>query len=223
MANPNVFILAADNSPKLLPLLRSNPSLASSQDANGYSLFHAAASYNHLELLRTLGNEFQLDPNNIKDEDGETALFVVETVKAAQVLLEELKADPSIRNAEGRTAEEKIQTEGDFVTIAEFLKESRTKGAATVGDAAPSNLPDHRGGHPPPMPPNVKVRLGTVEDEQPVGDSAEPDPVFRQRIEELAAREDFRGREGQRQLRELITDAVRGVGESERDVRQRVE
>ena len=116
MSTANPYTLAAENSPRLLPLLRSQPSLASSQDAHGYSIVHAAASYNHLELLRTLISEFNVDVN-MKDEDGETALFVVETVEAAQLLCEELQIDPSIRNAEGETAEEKILHEGDYTVI----------------------------------------------------------------------------------------------------------
>ena len=88
---PNPYLLAADNSPELLPLLRSNPALASSQDEHGYSLVHAAASYNHLDLLRALVRDLHVDVN-LKDEDDETALFVVETPEAAKVLVEELGA-----------------------------------------------------------------------------------------------------------------------------------
>lgn len=218
MANQNPFTLAADNSPHLIPLLRSHPTLASSQDAHGYSIPHAAASYNHLDLLRTLVNEFRVDVN-IKDEDGETPLFVVETVEAAQCLLEELKADPTIKNAEGLTAEEKIRSDGDNVTIADFLRESRFRSASNTGQRSEDHLTD--GDHPPPLPPNVRMQLGTLVDEQSIGDGAEADPEFRRRIEELAAREDFQGEDGQRQLRELITDAVRGSGSNERSVRQR--
>ena len=214
----NPFTLAADNSPHLLPLLRSNPSLASTQDAHGYSLPHAAASYNHLDLLRTLVNEFHVDVN-IRDEDGETPLFVVETVQAAQCLLEELKADLTIRNVEGMTAEEKIQAEGDNVTIADFLRESRLR--SLPGTAGVSEQLHDNGDRLPPLPPNVKMQLGSLVDEESLGDGAQVDPEFRQRIEELAARDDFRGEEGQRQLRELITDAIRGAGSGERDVRRR--
>ena len=218
MANQNPFILASDNSPNLLPLLRSNPSLASSQDSHGYSLPHAAASYNHLDLLRTLVNEFHVDVN-IKDEDGETPLFVVETVEAAQCLLEELKADASVRNAEGMTAEEKIRTDGDNITISDFLREARLR--TDSGADGDSSRTESNGDHLPPLPPNVRMHLGSVEDEETLGDASQVNPEFRQRIEELAAREDFQGDEGQRQLRELITDAVRGAGTDERDVRQR--
>ena len=220
MENQNPFTLAADNSSQLLPLLRSNPSLASSQDEHGYSLLHAAASYDHLDLLRTLVNDLNVDVN-IKDEDDETPLFVVETVEAAQCLLEELKADPEIRNAEGQTAEEKIQAEGDNVTIADFLRESRLR--ASLQTAKASDYPQRNLDHPPPLPPNVKLQLGSLQDEENLGDSGQVDPEFKRRIEELAARDDFRGEDGQQQLRELIADAIKGAERDDRGVRQRQE
>ncbi|KAL8687333.1 MAG: hypothetical protein Q9218_006466 [Villophora microphyllina] len=219
MTTPNIFILASDNSPHLLPLLRSNPTLASSQDSHGYSLLHAAASYNHHDLLYSLINEFHVNPN-IKDEDGETPLFVAETVETARLLVEDLGCNPAIKNHEELTAEEKIRGEGDFVVVADYLKEQRTRSGSTEGGDSIGEASQR----PPPLPPNVTLNVGTTtEDEVP----EEVDPVFRAKIEELAAREDFRGEEGQRQLRELVTEAVRGVekdaeGGGGRDVRRRV-
>ncbi|KAL8895876.1 MAG: hypothetical protein Q9192_003393 [Flavoplaca navasiana] len=217
MSTPNVFILASDNSPQLLPLLHSKPSLALSQDEHGYSLVHAAASYGHHELLRTLIRDFQVDVN-IKDEDGETSLFAVETVETAKILVEELDCDTSLKNDEGLTAEEKIRTEGDFVTVADYL---RTVSARAACGSSPNDESDAQRQQEeaplPPLPPNVTVNMGTTtEDEVP----EDVDPAFRARIEELASREDFQGEEGQKQLRELVTDAVRKV--EERDVRRRV-
>ncbi|KAL8672550.1 MAG: hypothetical protein Q9168_002986 [Polycauliona sp. 1 TL-2023] len=215
MSTPNVFILASDNSPQLLPLLRSDHSLASSQDEHGYSLLHAAASYGHHVLLRILIQEFEVHVN-IKDEDGETPLFVVETVETAKILVNELHCDTSIKNNEGMTAEEEIRSAGDFVTVADFLRTASTNGSS-------ANEGSDRQGGPeeqplPQLPPNVTVNMGTTTEEE-VPD--EVDPAFRARIEELASREDFKGEEGQKQLRELVTDAVRGV--EGRDVRRRVD
>lgn len=227
MAQPNIFLLAADNSASLLPLLRTDPSLASSQDAHGYSLLHAAVSYQHLDLLRQLVQEFHADVN-IKDEDGETPLFVVETVEAAQCLVEKLHADASVRNAEGMTAEEKIEGEGEFPTVAAYLRETRIRNPSSTSDVATTAPVSTEGvvngvHPPPPLPPNVTVNVGTMAEQTPDGEEA--DPEFRRRIEELASRENFQGEEGQRELRELITDAVRGVGAGghERDVRRRLD
>ncbi|MCJ1286284.1 hypothetical protein MMC26_005629 [Xylographa opegraphella] len=219
MAQTNPFLLAADNSPKLLPLLRSKPELALSQDEHGYSCMHAAASYNHLDFLRILVAEFKADVN-IRDEDGETALFVVETVEAAHVLLDELNADPTITNADGVTAEEKIRAEGDYPTIADYLLEARIR---TVSGSDASRTTSSGFQHLPPLPPNVTINVGTL-DSADAGDGNDqtPDPEFRKRIEELARRDDFEAEQGQQDLRDLVKDAVRGVGsDREREVRRR--
>lgn len=210
----NTFLLAADNSPILLPLLRQAPALASKQDEHGYSLMHAAASYNHLDLLRKLVTEFSVNVD-LRDEDGETALFVVETVECAKVLVEELHADITVRGIEGKTGREKISEEGDFPQVAVYLRmkelEAHVNGAAgteTSNGVRP----------PPPVPEGVTVDFGTMAPE----DAGElVDPEFRRRIEELAAREDFQGESGQETLRALITEALRGEVGQEREVRQR--
>jgi len=211
----NPFLLAADNPDQLITLLQANPPLASSQDEHGYSLMHAAASYNHLDLLRALVHEFHVNVD-LKDEDGETALFVTETVECAKLLVEELHASITIRGNEGKTAREKIAEEDDFPQVAVYLRvkelEAQVNGTSGAEDAT-------NGVHaPPPLPAGVSIDIGTMAPED-AGELA--DPEFRRRIEELAARGDFQGEEGQRQLRELITEALRGEVGQERDVRQR--
>jgi len=211
-ANP--FLLAADNPAQLLVLLESNPELASSQDEHGYSLLHAAASYNHLDLVRALVKDYHVNVD-LKDEDGETALFVVESVECAKVLVEELQASITIRGEEGRTAREKIVEEDDFPQVAVYLRIKELENQ--VDDMTPENATD--GLHPaPPLPAGLSVNIGTMAPD----DAGEVvDTEFRQRIEELAAREDFQGEAGQHALRELITEALRGEVGGERDVRQR--
>jgi len=218
MSDLNPFLLAANTpSPdaRLLPLLRSNPSLASKQDSHGYSLLHAAASYDHIDLLRTLINEFKVDVN-LRDEDNETCLFVAETVEAAKCLVEELHVDVGAQNDDGMTAREKFESEGEFPSVAAYL----AQGIAASSEIA--GLSDSQSGHLPPLPPNVKLNIGTVTDqtEAELG-TQEPDPEFRRRIEELASQENFHTEEGQRQLRELIADAVRGVSHDEHDSQRR--
>jgi uncharacterized protein len=215
----NSFLLAADNSPELLPLLRANPSLASAQDEHGYSLLHAAASYNHIDLLRTLVHELKVTVD-LKDEDGETALFVCETVECARILVEELKADTSIQGEEGKTAREKIELEDDFPEVAAYLS-----GLESGNDASQSNTINGNGvqsnllNQAPPLPEGVTIDIGTMSQDD-VGEEV-VDPEFKRRIEELAARGDFQGEDGQRELRQLITEAVRGQVGQEREVRRR--
>lgn len=230
MGTLNPFTLAADNSPSLLPLLRSDASLASKQDEHGYSLMHAATSYGHVDLLRSLANEFDVDVN-IRDEDGETALFVVETVEIAQLLVEGLGADVDVTNNDGQTAEEKIKSEGDYPTVATFLREVRFRSNSTSTISAgmqsqiPSDGSDIFVDEPPGlMPRNIRVNVGTMEETQGADGHGDIDPEFKKRIEELASREDFNSAEGQQQLRDLVHDAVKEVDvpTTDRDVRQRL-
>jgi uncharacterized protein len=217
MAN-NPYILAADNSPALLPLLRSNPALASGQDEHGYSLVHAAASYNHLDLLRILVNEFGVDIN-LRDEDGETALFVVETVEAARALVDELDIDLAAKNSEGQTALEKISDEGDFPLVSDYLhgvEVARSNGQVN------GNAINHVSGQElPPAPEGMTVTMTTMAPTE--GTEEAIDPEFRRRIEQLAEREDFHTEQGQAALRQLVQDAIADPSVTERNVRARQE
>lgn len=235
MAPPNPFILAADDPAALLVLLESNPSLAKEQDEHGYSLVHAAASYNHLDLLRRLITDYSV-PVDLRDEDGETALFVVESVDAAKLLVEELKLDATIKSDEGQTAREKIEEEGEWPAVAEYLASLEGEGTIT---SAPANKEDvdrateqQTNGEgngvvgisstATALPGGIQIRMGTMEEAEAEG--LEPDPEFRRRIEELAARDDFHTPEGQAELRRLVEDAVLGnggVAGEDRNVRPR--
>lgn len=216
MSNP--FLLAADNSPELLPLLRANPALAPAQDDHGYSLVHAAASYNHLDLLHALIREFNVDVD-LRDEDNETALFVVETVEAAEALIA-LGADPTITGDEGKTARQRIEEEGDFPEVAAYLASLEPGGSAAQTSESNIGAPSPPiAGRVPPLPEGLSIDVGTMRPED-IGDN-EVDEEFRRKIEELAARGDFQGEEGQAELRRLITEALRGQVEEERTVRQR--
>ena len=70
--------------------------------------------------------------------------------------------------------------------------------------------------------PNVSINVGAAPEENVV-EGQEPDPEFRRRIEELASSENFQSEEGQKELRDLIIDAVRDVSNEDRDVRRRVD
>ncbi|KAE8153483.1 hypothetical protein BDV25DRAFT_149223 [Aspergillus avenaceus] len=218
MAQPNPYILASDNPTALLTLLRSNPSIASNQDEHGYSLLHAAASYNHIDLLRALVQEFNVDVN-LLDEDGETCLFVSETIEIAKCLVEELGIDFNRKNDEGLTALETIEADGSFPEVAVYLRLAMGLSAAAPDQAADALNPA------PPLPPNVKVNLGTVSEQEANAGTDEVDPEFKRRIDELASREDFQSEATQNQLRQLVMDALRGTNADtqDRDVRRRME
>lgn len=223
---PNPFILAADDPTALLALLESNPSLAKEQDEHGYSLVHAAASYNHLGLLRRLINDFAV-PVDLRDEDGETALFVVESVDAAKVLVEELKLDYKIANDEGQTAREKIESEEEWPAVASYLAglEGETSATAAGKETTAGEQTNGNGegsSSSTALPGGIQIRMGTMEEAEAEG--LEPDPEFKRRIEELAARDDFQTPEGQAELRRLVEEAVLGRGgvvSEERNVRPR--
>lgn len=215
--------LVPDNPSAVLQHLENEPTLASAQDSHGYSLLHAAASYSHGDLLRTLVQQYEASAN-ISDEDNETPLFYAENVDIAGLLLE-LGADLSHKNSDGQTAEDKIDGDEEFPLVAAFL---RQKAAALAGQPATngvvSNGTTEQLMHPPPVPEGIQVSIGTMQ--EPEGEA--PDPEFRRRIEELAAREDFQSEEGQRELRNLVTEAVSGLREDATDdgratTRRRVE
>ncbi|KAH0537643.1 hypothetical protein FGG08_005594 [Glutinoglossum americanum] len=227
---PNPFLLAADNPAQLVAFLHANPTVASAQDWTGYSLLHAASSYNHPTLLRALVKDFHVDVN-ITDDDGETPLFSCETVEMAKCLVEEMGANWSVKNKQGMSAREKIEQEGDWPLVGLYLGGIEDSSAPT--QTTTGSLP----------PPQLSVNVTTIDDPASTADtnSANPteaeviDPAFKARIEALAARPDFQGEEGQKELRNLVAEAVRGhvispardkEGEAEADrdfVRQRRE
>ncbi|KAL8367002.1 hypothetical protein RB595_007896 [Gaeumannomyces hyphopodioides] len=218
----NPYLLAADNSPALLPLLRENPALASQQDEHGYSLVHAAASYNHLDLLRTLVRELAV-PVDLRDEDGETALFVVETVPAARVLVEELGLDLALRGDDGVTARQKLEADDEFPEVVEYLrrKEAATNGAVNGESAGSSSSSSSSSAGLPRPPEGLSVTMGTMPDPE-TEDVPPPNPELRRRIEELARREDLSSAEGQAQLRQLVEEVLAGQSlAEERSVRPR--
>ena len=212
----DVLLNLIDTRPQsILQTLEQHPQLATTRDAHGYSLVHAAASYNQLNVLRELVQKYSADVN-ILDEDGETALFATENTEVAKCLVEELGADVNVRNSEGKTAEEKIcEEEGEGHEVYQYLRSQRTGGEPGIAEVVETN-------GMPPLPNGVQVNMGTMT-EDAAGDA--PDPELRRRIDELAAREDFQTPEVQEQLRQLIQEVITGMGadEGDRSVRQRVE
>lgn len=220
--------LVPDSPDTVLTHLSTHPHLASAQDSHGYSLLHAAVSYNHPSLLRELVQTYSANIN-LRDEDGETPLFASESVAIARVVVEELGADVSIFNVDQQTCARKMQEEGEYPDLVAYLDSKDPSHTANGGvngtsetPAATMNGVHIEGVHPPPpLPAGVNINLGTMAEGE-VGDA--PDPEFRRRIEELAARGDFEGEAGQAELRRLVEDAVFGMRSEEggeRDTQRR--
>lgn len=215
---PNLLLLAADRPDSVLEFLKDKPELAETQDEHGYSLIHAAASYNHLDFLRTLVNDYKVDVN-IRDEDKESALFVVETVDAAKTLIE-LGADPKLVGDEGKTARQRMEEEAEFPDVVAYLTSFEEPSTAIESTNAAPSPPII--GQAPPVPEGININIGTMGPDE-VGDN-EVNEEFRRAIEQLAQRADFQGEEGQAELRRLITEALQGQVEDDgREVRQRTE
>ncbi|KAL2067050.1 hypothetical protein VTL71DRAFT_1474 [Oculimacula yallundae] len=221
-ATVNLLLLAADNPAKVLQHLQEDPSGASVQDEHGYSLVHAAASYNHIELLKAVVNDYHVDVN-IKDEDGETALFGIETVEVAKILVEELHADITVRGESGQSARERIAEDGDFPEVAVYLRVRELQDQVGGDESAstsqnPAGQMNNSIQPPAPLPEGMPVDFGTMAPE----DAGELlDPAFKRRIDELAARDDFNEEEGQEALRKLVKEALGGEVGEERNNRQR--
>jgi len=219
--------LVSDNPQHVLTHLASHPEIASTADFSGYTLAHAAASYNQLDLLRTLVRTYNVSVN-IQDSDGETPLFAAETLATAKCLVEELGADVNVRNQEGVSAAENArENEEDgsgWAEVATYLEEKsggNGEGGVSLSDVLNADTADMHA--PPPLPPNVKINMGTMQ-EAPLEGEEGPDPEIRRRIEELAAREDFQTDEGQKELHDLIAQVVGGMSEENgREVRRRIE
>ncbi|KAJ3258218.1 hypothetical protein HDU77_002390 [Chytriomyces hyalinus] len=119
----NIFIAASDGRQDLVEYYLANGCSVTDQDDLGYSVFHAAASYNHISLMQFL----LAQPNAnaaLADHDGDTALHVTETVEMAHLLLAHETGGAALtamRNSEGKLAIEAADEEG-FVELVEFLK-----------------------------------------------------------------------------------------------------
>lgn len=105
------YIAAGDGNLELLQTaLQALHLPANAADSNGFTFVHAAAAYSRLAVLRWLFIQDGVDVN-AQDADGDTPLHHCDEVEAAKCLVEEGKADISIKNAHGYTAREAKEEE----------------------------------------------------------------------------------------------------------------
>ena len=81
----------------------------SAADENGYTLLHAAASYNQVEIMQyLLTNRVNVQAT---DNDGDAALHYAGSAQVAQILVQVGKANPGQRNNQGKSALQAKQEE----------------------------------------------------------------------------------------------------------------
>ncbi|RHZ77013.1 hypothetical protein Glove_186g137 [Diversispora epigaea] len=117
-SNINIWITAGDGDIDRVKEILNTGISPDIQDQNGYTPLAAAVSYNRIELV-----EFLLTCGanvNLCDNDGDSPLFLAETVEMVQKLLDN-GADPYIANIEGKTPAQVIFEEG-WLDVAEFLR-----------------------------------------------------------------------------------------------------
>ena len=111
------YIAAGDGNLELLQTALKALNLAPNvADENGFTFVHAAAAYSRINVLRWLFTQDDVDVN-AQDADGDTPLHHCDEVEAAKCLVEEGKADITIKNSNGYTArdakEEELQENQD--------------------------------------------------------------------------------------------------------------
>ena len=128
----------------------------------------------------------------------------------AQAMIEELGADPTIRNHEGLTAAERIREDGDFEEVAEYL-EGVTPGIQRSGEAegaGPLAYAEFRSDN-------------EVEADESAGDGMQVDVALNgdvgRRIDEIIRSEREDGVNRDEALRELLRDSLMRAVERDRD------
>lgn len=163
-------------------------------DAFTYTPLHAAASYGHLDILRYLLSHPSAPSGavNTTDSDGDTPLFVCESVEAAKCLVEEFHADASHKNNEGLTPAQQA-TENESEDVAAYLR-------SVTGEAAdaPVDDEDDEG--------SIQEDSG-LNAEQEEHLEAATDQLMA-RVEEIMTRSEREGFDPEEELRTLVSDSV---------------
>lgn len=192
----NIWVAAADNQTAVVVQhLDSGNFTANSKDPNGYTAIHAAASYGHTDLLKTLilrGGDI-----NVQDNEGDTPLHHVEDVGTARLMVEDLKADYKITNNEGQTAADYIEEDDEFPELVTYLRSLVHDGPGAGAEAVSGLLPA------PGTIDGHEIRY-TMQNE-PDEELSEADQEERRRKIELI----LNSENPEEALRELVTSAVR--------------
>ncbi|CAN6674375.1 hypothetical protein TRVA0_052S00804 [Trichomonascus vanleenenianus] len=116
----NIWIAASDNNRAKVEEFLAAGQTPNDKDENGYTCMHAAASWGHKDLLKFLAEKG--GDINVRDDDGDTPLHVVETADMARFLVEEMGADFKLKNSEDQTALEKLEEEEEDPELLDYLR-----------------------------------------------------------------------------------------------------
>ncbi|KAK4058400.1 hypothetical protein OIO90_000558 [Microbotryomycetes sp. JL221] len=161
----------------------------SARDDNTYTPLHAAASWNHADILTYLVKDKHADINTT-DGDGETCLFVTETVDMARLIVEQLGGNPLHRNDEGLTAAEHLLE--DFPDVAAYLQTYTSVTADPVASFDP-NGQDLEQAPPPNFDEPTDELLDRV-----------------RQVMQASERGELTGQETDSRLRDIVTQVVNG-------------
>ncbi|KAK4051851.1 hypothetical protein OIV83_002556 [Microbotryomycetes sp. JL201] len=203
----NIWTAAGEgNFDRVRELVESGTSPAV-QDENSYTALHAASSWNHPEILRYLVSERGADINTT-DDDGETCLFVCETVDMARLIIEELRGDASHRNNEGLTAANSL--EEDYPEVAAYLR-------SVTGEPAPVATVDPDGQA-------FDEEAQQQPQQRPDLDAPTDEILSRVRqVMQASERGELSEQETETRLREIVTQVVHGQVDIGRVIGQAME
>ncbi|KAI9173002.1 hypothetical protein H9P43_007133 [Blastocladiella emersonii ATCC 22665] len=191
----NIWLACADGDlATVKSLIASGAATVSSQDENGYSPLHAAASYEHEDIVDYL---LSLDPTivSLTDEDGDTPLHAVESAAMAKRLVD-AGASPDVRNLEGMTPLD-VAFEDDREEVVEYFKALYTERGIAY------TLPEDAGDV------SVDGLEHTLADDEADEEASPETSAAMARIERALARtylED--GQAGDKELRDAVTELV---------------
>lgn len=125
------WVAASDgNLPLLQRSLRQLDLSIDATDENGYTFWHAAASYNHVSILEWLWDQIKRDEVdslvNAVDCEGDSALHYAGGLSSAKFLIEEANINIDIRNADGKTALEAKEEELAEMKLDEDYEDDET-------------------------------------------------------------------------------------------------
>lgn len=215
----NIWVAAADNQVKIVEsYLDSGNFKPDVKDPNGYTPIHAAASYGHIGLLKTLisrGGDI-----NVQDNEGDTPLHHVEDIKTAKVMINELGADYKLKNNDGQTAADYIEEDDEFPELAQYLRTLAHDKPAAEGTSVGSS-DDLIGSLPAPGTVDGHQIRYTLENDASGDYTATPEEEEerRKKLEAIVNSEN-----PEEALRELVTLAVRqGFADYNQELQQELE